>query len=131
MPTSYLIDRHGIVLVGPVPSGLPSVRLPVVDAGDLQTYRITWCGRFSVPFGLEFTRRLAGALGNVPMTIEATLGAADLLLSDLRGLAPGDVLVLRTPLDAAAKVSLPGEDHGFAHAKLTDIDGRMALTFQA
>ena len=29
------LQAHGLVLVGPVPSGLPSVRLPVVSAGDL------------------------------------------------------------------------------------------------
>ena len=62
----------------------------LVDAGDLQTYRITWCGRFSVPFGLEFTRRLAGALGRrVPEGRLFAYGTSvELGQFDVKGLNP-------------------------------------------
>ncbi len=35
----------------------------LVDPVDVRRYRIPWCGRFSVPFGLELTRRTAARLG--------------------------------------------------------------------
>ena len=54
----------GQYLTGPITAAkLKGLLYSLVDAGDLQKYRITWCGRFAVPFGLEFSRRLAGALG--------------------------------------------------------------------
>ncbi len=35
----------------------------LVDPGNVERYRIPWCGRFSVPFGLETVRLTAAALG--------------------------------------------------------------------
>ena len=35
----------------------------LVDPDDVRHYRIPWCGRFSIPVGLETLRRLAGRLG--------------------------------------------------------------------
>ena len=35
----------------------------LVDPQNVETYRIPWCGRFSVPFGLETVRLTASALG--------------------------------------------------------------------
>lgn len=35
----------------------------LVDPEDPRTYRLPWCGRFSVPFGLEVLRQVAGMLG--------------------------------------------------------------------
>ena len=35
----------------------------LVDPANPRQYRIPWCGRFSVPFGLELTRRTAAKLG--------------------------------------------------------------------
>jgi AmmeMemoRadiSam system protein B len=38
-----------------------------VDTTDVYEYRITWCGRFSVPFGLDVATRLAESLGEPPL----------------------------------------------------------------
>lgn len=35
----------------------------LVDPGDIRTSRIPWCGRFSIPVGLELLRRLAAKTG--------------------------------------------------------------------
>lgn len=35
----------------------------LVDPADGRTYRIPWCGRFSIPFGMELVRRTAERLG--------------------------------------------------------------------
>ncbi len=46
-----LIETH---LVGTVrPDKLQALMLRLVDEEDVTQYRITWCGRFSVPFGLD------------------------------------------------------------------------------
>ena len=39
-----------------------------VDPEDVQRYRITWCGRFSIPFGLNVASRLTEALENRTLT---------------------------------------------------------------
>jgi hypothetical protein len=35
----------------------------LVDPDDVRSYRLPWCGRFSVPFGLETLRKTAAQLG--------------------------------------------------------------------
>ncbi len=35
----------------------------LVDPADVHRYRVPWCGRFSVPFGLELVRKTAARLG--------------------------------------------------------------------
>ena len=53
-------------LTGPIrPGRLKKFLFELVDETDpsLQTYKVTWCGRFAIPFGLEFTRRLAERMG--------------------------------------------------------------------
>jgi AmmeMemoRadiSam system protein B len=56
-----LIDTH---LVGPVrPEKLQSLMLRLVDEDDVMKYRITWCGRFSVPFGLDCLRYFMEDMG--------------------------------------------------------------------
>ena len=74
---------------------------------------------------------LGGALGDTDVVIDITLGQSDLRLADLRTLAAGDVLILDTPLDGAGHVTLAGTGEVFARAALTDLDGLMAVTFQA
>jgi AmmeMemoRadiSam system protein B len=39
----------------------------LVDQEDLTKYKVTWCGRFSVPLGLATLRLLADALGRRPL----------------------------------------------------------------
>lgn len=61
-----LIDRH---LIGT----LDTVRLQgffeqLVDQKDVTTYKITWCGRFSVPFGLNSLYYLMQLLQQPPLT---------------------------------------------------------------
>lgn len=52
-----LIDSY---LAGPLrPERLRDLLYELVEEEDLQSYKVTWCGRFALPFGLEFTRRLA------------------------------------------------------------------------
>jgi AmmeMemoRadiSam system protein B len=51
-------------LAGP----LEAVRLrglleALVDPANVRSYRIPWCGRFSIPFGLELLRRVAAKTG--------------------------------------------------------------------
>jgi AmmeMemoRadiSam system protein B len=64
-----------------------------VDPNDVMKYRITWCGRFSVPFGLDVATRLAEALNMPPL--EGTLldygtsiSEASLDVEGLDGLGP-------------------------------------------
>ncbi len=61
-----LIHDH---LEGPVESRrLESLFETLVDPADPHVYRIPWCGRFSVPFGLELVRRTAERL-RLPMPV--------------------------------------------------------------
>jgi AmmeMemoRadiSam system protein B len=56
-----LIRGH---LEGPVePERLRDLLHELVDREDVTRYRIPWCGRFSVPFGLETVRVLTERLG--------------------------------------------------------------------
>lgn len=40
----------------------------LVDQEDVERYKITWCGRFSVPFGLNCVNYLMGELQRPPLT---------------------------------------------------------------
>jgi AmmeMemoRadiSam system protein B len=56
-----LADRY---LTGPlVPSNLQGLLHTLVDETDVRRYRLPWCGRFSVPFGLEVLRKTAERTG--------------------------------------------------------------------
>lgn len=70
------------------------------------------------------------AIAPSPLSVDATLGHADIHLSDLHGLAPGDVLVLQTRLDAGIGLSLAGASASFGRGVLTDIDGHRAVTIE-
>jgi AmmeMemoRadiSam system protein B len=39
-----------------------------VDSADVTRYKITWCGRFSVPLGLDVASRLSESLAGHPLT---------------------------------------------------------------
>ena len=55
-----LIREH---LEGPLqPKKLQGLLSRLVDEDHVRSYRIPWCGRFSVPFGLELLRRTAERL---------------------------------------------------------------------
>ncbi len=56
-----LIDLH---LEGDLePSRLRGLLYELVDESDVRRYRLPWCGRFSVPFGLELLRKTAQRTG--------------------------------------------------------------------
>lgn len=42
---------------------LAELQNALVEAQDVRRYRIPWCGRFSIPFGLELLRKTALAIG--------------------------------------------------------------------
>jgi AmmeMemoRadiSam system protein B len=58
-----------------------------VDPADPDTYRLSWCGRFSIPFGMLLLRRTAEALGlpppvGMPVAYATSVGAPELLVRD-------------------------------------------------
>jgi len=58
---SFLIRRY---LEGPLQSDRARGLLhELVDPEDLRSYRVPWCGRFVIPFGLELLRRTAELSG--------------------------------------------------------------------
>jgi len=42
---------------------LSALQYTLVDRNDIRSYKLPWCGRFSVPFGLELLRDLADKTG--------------------------------------------------------------------
>jgi hypothetical protein len=79
-------------LCGPIePGKLKTFLYTCVDANDVMKYKVTWCGRFSVPFGLNVASRVTGAMEN--RSLEGTLldygtsvSEASLDTADLGGL---------------------------------------------
>jgi len=56
-------------LAGPLSSDrLKNLFAELVDQADIGKYRITWCGRFAVPFGLNFAADLAKAASGRTLT---------------------------------------------------------------
>lgn len=56
-------------LCGPVDRDhLKQFMYTCVDPEDVMKYRVTWCGRFSVPLGLNVASRLTQTLENRPLT---------------------------------------------------------------
>jgi len=71
-------------LAGPV--GVERVRAlyeTYVDPSEPDTYRLSWCGRFSIPFGMLLLRQTAKALGlappvGMPIAYATSVGAPEL-----------------------------------------------------
>lgn len=78
----------------------------------------------------EPLQRLSAAVAPESLSLEVNLGQADLSMSELKGLAPGDVLVLDTLLSDSAAVCLPGGGAVAARAKLIETAGELALVFE-
>ncbi|MDF1663354.1 MAG: AmmeMemoRadiSam system protein B [Planctomycetota bacterium] len=76
-----------------------------VDPKDVDTYRWTWCGRFSVPFGLSFMRQLLKRDGKQlfghPLYYETSISLPRLALQSTR-------LGLTAPADLYHFVGYPG-----------------------
>jgi AmmeMemoRadiSam system protein B len=70
-----LARRH---LEGPLAADrLAGLLGELVDEGDLRRYRIPWCGRFSIPFGLELLRTTAALSGaGVPQGVLLRYGTS-------------------------------------------------------
>lgn len=49
------------------PNRLNGLLYRLVDKNDIHQYKITWCGRFSVPFGVDFLHRLTQYLKIQPL----------------------------------------------------------------
>jgi AmmeMemoRadiSam system protein B len=66
-------DRNlASTLTGPLrPDALRDFLYTCVDSTDVTRYTLTWCGRFSVPFGLNVARRVSEAMDG--RTLEGTL----------------------------------------------------------
>jgi AmmeMemoRadiSam system protein B len=79
-------------LDGPVHrSALRTFLYTCVDSTDVTNYKLTWCGRFSVPFGLDVASRVNEALTNsplagTPLDYGTSLGEVSLDLSTIPGL---------------------------------------------
>lgn len=65
------VDRDRALLTGPIAGPVTTAKASslfgtFVDAGRPDDYRLTWCGRFSIPFGLLLLARTAEGLGLPP-----------------------------------------------------------------
>jgi MEMO1 family protein len=87
------VARDREILTGPIagPVSVEKIRTlygTFVDPGDPDTYRVSWCGRFSVPFGMLVLRQTAKALGvgdpvGMPLAYATSVGAPELRLRDV------------------------------------------------
>ncbi len=77
---------------GPVRrDGLHAFLYACVDSTDVTHYKVTWCGRFSVPFGLDVASRVNESLTGKPLTgtlvdYGTSLGEVSLDLNAIPGL---------------------------------------------
>jgi flagellar motor switch/type III secretory pathway protein FliN len=71
---------------------------------------------------------LLKAAAPATVEVEARLGGADLILADLRSLAPGDVLVLDRGLGEPADLVLAGSSLPFARGQIAGADRQLTLT---
>jgi AmmeMemoRadiSam system protein B len=88
-------DRE--LLMGPVagPVSVEKIRTlydTFVDPAEPDTYRVSWCGRFSIPFGMLVLRETAEALGlgaprGLPLAYATSVGAPELRV---RGVGLGE-----------------------------------------
>jgi AmmeMemoRadiSam system protein B len=86
------LDLARDYLCGPIERpNLKKFLYSCVDPEDVTDYRITWCGRFSVPFGLNVASRLTERLESRPLTgtlldYGTSVGEASLDVEGLGGL---------------------------------------------
>jgi flagellar motor switch/type III secretory pathway protein FliN len=66
----------------------------------------------------------AAAAARVPLAVR--LGTSELSLDELRGIGPGDVLLLDRDIEQPAELVADGR--AFAHARLVEADGKIRLT---
>jgi len=86
------IARDRDILTGPIAGPIATGEVRdlfgrFVDPAEPDTYRISWCGRFSVPFGMLVLDRTAKALGlsspvGMPLAYATSVGAPELRVRD-------------------------------------------------
>jgi len=86
------VARDREILTGPIagPVGAEKIRGlfgTFVDPAEPDTYRLSWCGRFSIPFGMLLLERTAKGLGlpvpvGMPLVYGTSVGAPELRVRD-------------------------------------------------
>jgi MEMO1 family protein len=86
------VARDRALLTGPIagPLTVEKVRTlygQFVDPANPDTYRLSWCGRFSIPFGMLLLRRTSEALGlpvpnGMPIAYATSVGVPELRVRD-------------------------------------------------
>ena len=84
-------DRE--LLTGPIAGPVSTDKIRTlygtfVDPSEPDTYRLSWCGRFSVPFGMLLLQRTSKALGlgapvGMPVAYATSVGAPELRVRDV------------------------------------------------
>ncbi|HEY5723956.1 MAG TPA: FliM/FliN family flagellar motor C-terminal domain-containing protein [Allosphingosinicella sp.] len=100
-----------------------------VGLGELVAFRKSRIAKAPSPRQPLMAR--SSSLRPVRVDVEARLGKAQVPLSDLRGLVPGDVLILDRTLAEPADLSLAGSDRVFARARLAERADSMSLTLES
>jgi AmmeMemoRadiSam system protein B len=87
------VERDRELLTGPISGALSvdkarTLFATYVDPAEPDTYRLSWCGRFSIPFGLSVLRETAKALGlatpvGMPIAYSTSVGAPELKVRDV------------------------------------------------
>lgn len=86
-------SRDKELLTGPIagPASVEKIKKlygTFVDPADPDTYRVSWCGRFSLPFGMLVLRQTANRLGlgapvGMPIVYATSVGAPELRVRDV------------------------------------------------
>ena len=119
-PDAYraAVEKDRALMTGPLqgPLTIDKIRAlyeTFVDPAHPDTYRWTWCGRFSVPLGLLLLERVArpagGAIGH-PVAYGTSVGWPELSLRDL-GIDPG------APCNLYHFVGYPGVAYSLARER--------------
>lgn len=84
--------RDRALLTGPIAGPLEVEKIKTlfgtfVDPADPDTYRVSWCGRFSVPFGMLLIARTAKAMGlaapvGMPIAYSTSIAGPELAVRD-------------------------------------------------
>lgn len=104
---------------------LASLAVPLDSIVRLVRASITPTARLPMHLG-----NFMDALASTPVKLGIDLGSSQISLSEMRGLSKGDVLVLDTPLNMGASISLLGSDKPIATGALTSEDGHLTLALQ-
>jgi AmmeMemoRadiSam system protein B len=96
-PYQKALERDRLILKGPLsgpvsPDKARAFYSAATNPDNLDEYRNSWCGRFSIPFGLLLIAETAKALAlkplvGVPVAMSASVGVPELKIRDL-GLGP-------------------------------------------